>query len=87
MATEFSRETGRPTTKGFRSTMVEYIRGLTKDGIPWGSAPVTMTRKELRDLLLDTDGGEYITIKEKVYRYTYLNKHLGAGVYKVWLKL
>ena len=49
--------------------------------IPW-SASTTMSRKDLKELLLATDGwvmacGEIFDIK---------SEHLGVGVYKVSLK-
>ena len=42
----------------------------------------TLTKKQLRETLLATNG----RIFNKGYFYNLCTKHLGAGVYKVWLE-
>jgi hypothetical protein len=45
-------------------------------------ANCTITRKQLRETLLDTNGS--IIANGKLWDIK--SKHIGAGIYKVWLK-
>lgn len=46
------------------------------------SASTTMGRKDLREILLETDGW----IMACGRAWDILSKHIGAGVYRVWLE-
>ncbi len=46
----------------------------------------TCDAKVLKALLLETGGEITTTISATVYRYTIVTKHLGVGVYNVWLE-
>ena len=68
MTTSLSQE-----TNSVMNVLVGYVPGISRP---------TMTRKQLKELLLYTDGwmmnrGAMCDIR---------SKHLGAGVYQVWLE-
>lgn len=77
--------TNRPSTQ----QLIGYMQALCRDlqGNPIDeSCPKTVTRQELRALLLETENEFHFAIGGNPVVYTVKNKHLGAGIYHVWLK-